>query len=162
MSEIEARREVPEGRPATPEDGSEARADAPNASDDGSGPATDSPARKRRRRGSRGGRKRSKARSDTAGGQATGSPGKPSSDGSTSGRSRSSDDGAGERQPDELPDRHSEGRPTSVEAADKALVRKASPPGAPVKPKIGDTMPAPPPAPAGGDGAADRGDPDST
>ena len=38
-------------------------------------------------------------------------------------------------QPDELPEPMREGRPTSVEAADKALVRK---------PQIGDTRPAPP------------------
>lgn len=43
------------------------------------------------------------------------------------------------KNPDELPERSIEGRPKSVEAAEKALVRR--------KPQIGDTMPAPP-APA--------------
>jgi ribonuclease E len=50
-------------------------------------------------------------------------------------RARAADD---DRNP-ELPDRHIEGRPKSVEAAERALV--------PRKPRIGDTMPAPPPRP---------------
>ena len=65
----------------------------------------------------------------------------------------------------ELPDLHREGRPASVEAAAKAVVRKASPPGAPAKPKIGDTIPADlvrtaepaMPAEDGGDGASGGG-----
>ncbi len=40
------------------------------------------------------------------------------------------------KNPEELPERSIEGRPKSVEAAEKALVRR--------KPQIGDTMPAPP------------------
>ncbi len=48
------------------------------------------------------------------------------------GGSRSSGE---DRTPEELPDRLIEGRPQSVEAAERALVRK--------KPQIGDTMPAP-------------------
>jgi ribonuclease E len=91
--------------------------------------ATGDAVRKRRRRGSRGGRKRSKPRAEGT----------------------AEDNGAA---PDELPDPPGEGRP-SVEAAEKALVRKAAPPGAPVKPKIGDTMPAP--AAASANGAADSG-----
>ncbi len=45
-------------------------------------------------------------------------------------------DGEPDRNP-ELPDRHGEGRPSSVEAATAALVPKAPPP----KPKIGDSIP---------------------
>jgi ribonuclease E len=41
---------------------------------------------------------------------------------------------AGDKMPDELPERANEGRPKSAEAADRALVRK---------PKIGDSRPAP-------------------
>jgi ribonuclease E len=149
MSEIEERREVPDGRPATPEDEATARGSAPDAKNDGDGSAPDGAARKRRRRGSRGGRKRSKARSDSSGsGETSGSAGSrvtpavPSGDGAqgADGTDRADDD----RLPDELPERHREGRPATVEAANKALVRKAAPRGAPVKPKIGDTMPAPP------------------
>lgn len=93
-------------------------------------------ARKRRRRGSRGGRKRSKPRAD-------GAEGTGGDDDSGGG-----DGGSADPRPDELPDHPREGRP-SVEAADKALVRKSAPSaaagaaGAPAKPKIGDTMPAP-------------------
>src|SRR4030081_274818 len=46
-----------------------------------------------------------------------------------------------ERQPDELPERPNEGRPKTVEAAERALVRKPDP-NAP-RPKIGDSRPAP-------------------
>jgi ribonuclease E len=46
-----------------------------------------------------------------------------------------------ERQPDELPERPNEGRPKTVEAAERALVRKPDP-DAP-RPKIGDSRPAP-------------------
>src|SRR5690606_19259254 len=53
----------------------------------------------------------------------------------------------------ELPDRHREGRPASVEAAEAALVRRPEPSGAPRKPQIGDSMPAPPPAAQAPDGA---------
>ncbi|MEW6154245.1 MAG: Rne/Rng family ribonuclease [Actinomycetota bacterium] len=84
-------------------------------------------------------------------GSATGGAGGParSPSGSRSrgaGRSRRSAGTGGEarapgasRNPDELPDPPGEGRP-SAEAAERALVRK---------PRIGDTRPAPAPAPAG-------------
>ena len=72
------------------------------------------PAQKKRRRGSRGGRNRSRPR--------------PEGDQGTS-ADRDSD-----RQPDELPDRLTEGRPKTVEAAERALVRR---------PQIGDSRPAP-------------------
>jgi ribonuclease E len=86
-------------------------------------PETGDPAtpRPKRRRGSRGGRNRN--------------------------RNRTSATGADARQPDELPERPGEGRPQSVEAAERALVRKADPPPATIepgsKPKIGDSRPAP-------------------
>ncbi len=109
---------------------------------DGGGPA-ETP-RKRRRRGSRGGRKRSKPRTDgrspdepAAADNASLSPTAPRS----AGPPAAAGDGDHDRMP-ELPDLHREGRPASVEAAAKAVVRKASPPGAPAKPKIGDTIPA--------------------
>ena len=119
------------------------------------GAATAETPRKRRRRGSRGGRKRSKPRSD---GQTPAEPAVVDDAPATPSAARSSGpqapgqpaeatelaapgDGADDRVP-ELPDLHREGRPASVEAAAKAVVRKASPPGAPAKPKIGDTIPA--------------------
>ncbi|MGH9193790.1 MAG: Rne/Rng family ribonuclease, partial [Acidimicrobiales bacterium] len=109
-------------------------------------------ARKRRRRGSRGGRKRSKPRTDgdtgaepaavddaPAARPAAGSSGLPAEAAEPAERAEPA---AGDERTPELPDRHREGRPASVEAAAKAVVRKASPPGAPAKPKIGDTIPA--------------------
>jgi ribonuclease E len=108
---------------------------------DAGGSTAETP-RKRRRRGSRGGRKRSKPRTDrpSPDGPAPDAPATPPA-ASPSGPPVSPDDGDDDRVP-ELPDLHREGRPASVEAAAKALVRKASPPGAPAKPKIGDTIPA--------------------
>jgi ribonuclease E len=77
----------------------------------------------RRRRGSRGGRNRSGAARES----------------SSAGESTDSGDAVAaaeyDRRPDELPDRHNEGRP-SAEAAARSLVRK---------PQIGDTIPAPEP-----------------
>src|SRR5262245_18936996 len=128
MSEIEARSEAPqrpEPSPSTdvaPTAGSATgSAGAPGAAAGEATAADGAPsdgaagdtARKRRRRGSRGGRKRSKPRPE----------GTTESNGSA---------------PDELPDPPGEGQP-SVEAAEKSLVRKA-PLGAPNRPKIGDTM----------------------
>lgn len=76
----------------------------------------------RRRRGSRGGRNRS------------GAARSPQLDGaSADGAGDSEDAEEYDRRPDELPDRHNEGRP-SAEAAARSLVRK---------PQIGDTIPAP-------------------
>jgi ribonuclease E len=150
MSETEARREALEPRPEPSSADGASRAASESGSDDpptakatSSGPATTAddnsseataagdPARKRRRRGSRGGRKRSKPRADGA-------------EGSDAEGAEAADDGADDdRNPDELPDLPREGRPVTVEAAEKALVRKAAPTGAPPKPKIGDTLPAP-------------------
>jgi ribonuclease E len=135
-------------------------------------------ARKRRRRGSRGGRNRSKARRDgTTGGQASGAGGTAARDTAARGeKGAPAEPAAGAKQdtsrmPEELPERPIEGRPRSVEAAADALVPKAPaqlsdtgesaggmappkvvPPGAPSKPKIGDTLPAPPSPPSGPSG----------
>jgi ribonuclease E len=101
-------------------------ADQGSASEQGSGSDGDpgeSAAAKRRRRGSRGGRNRSRARTEGA-----------AEDGAPDTTGRPDDD----REP-ELPDLHREGKPSSVEAADAALVRR--PPAR--KPQIGDSMPAP-------------------
>jgi ribonuclease E len=107
----------------------------PSASDRPAGPGDRPPGSKPRRRGSRGGRNRSRPRPE---GEGTG------------------------REP-ELPDLPREGRPATVEAAEAAVVRRseaapAAPPAdAPAqrKPQIGDTMPAPPAAPAAGQQAGD-------
>src|SRR5581483_5273025 len=81
------------------------------------------PPRPRRRRGSRGGRKRNRSRATAGAETAAGT-----------GTSAEAEAEADERP--ELPDRPGEGRPQSVEAAERALVRK---------PQIGDTRPAPTP-----------------
>src|SRR4051794_35693024 len=80
--------------------------DATSASTDAAGPP-----KKKRRRGSRGGRGRRRPNGE--------------------GASTSADD-EGDRQPDDLPDRPNEGRP-SLEAAAKATVH----------PQVGDSRPAP-------------------
>jgi ribonuclease E len=95
---------------------------------DGDGP---SDAARRRRRGSRGGRNRTRPRADDEAGA------------------------GGSRNP-ELPELHHEGQPKSAGAADAALVRRPAVEAA-RKPRIGDSMPAPPstgsPAPDTGDSA---------
>jgi len=118
----------------------------PDASDPGGAPGS-SPAEsgdpaadaaKRRRRGSRGGRNRSRPRPDGAA--------------EIDGDDRSDDD----RIP-ELPDTPREGQPKSVEAADAALVRSPAAEAA-RKPRIGDSMPvpaAPPPRATPGGAATD-------
>jgi ribonuclease E len=101
--------------------------------------------RKRRRRGSRGGRKRSKPRTDGAGAveaAAVEDAGAVRSSAVPAEPAEPAKPGRADDQTPELPDLHREGRPASVEAAAKAVVRKAPPPRAPVKPKIGDTIPA--------------------
>src|ERR687892_618522 len=153
--------------PAT--DSGEGNGAGPGA--DAGGAATTGTPGKRRRRGSRGGRKRSKPR--TAEGANSGGAGSgaatqpqveemahaqrqpfPPADRASRGRgngprpapaisSTSPATGpAPEDRTPELPDLHREGRPASVEAAAKALVPKAPRPGAPPKPKIGDPTPA--------------------
>jgi ribonuclease E len=117
-------------------EGGAPEADDADEADDAGGDAAEGDApRKRRRRGSRGGRKRSKPRAEAADGDTGDSAGD-----STTGEAAAAGSG---RNPSELPDLAREGRPATVEAADKALVRKATPAGAPAKPKIGDTRPAP-------------------
>ncbi|HEX4866546.1 MAG TPA: Rne/Rng family ribonuclease, partial [Acidimicrobiales bacterium] len=135
----------------TPEPPAADRATDPTPpTDTGEGPAADaspggpsdegsseSAAAKRRRRGSRGGRNRSRARTEGAAGDPD--------DGGPEARGGEGDGEAGAGGPDDrdpdLPDRHREGKPASVEAAAAALV-----PRAPRKPQIGDSMPAPTPA----------------
>ena len=184
-------------------DGSSA-ADGGTGADDSTptagGDAAGDPNRKRRRRGSRGGRKRSKPRTegdatdasddrDGAGddtddgpiGAARGGRGRSTDDAGAdtvdagdegagpggrarrpgagrsgaggpadqpsngrveggrppSGRGRGRTQGAAADRNPELPDRHREGRPSSVEAAEAALVPKSPPP----RPRIGDSIP---------------------
>ncbi len=83
----------------------------------------------RRRRGSRGGRGRSASNAASADPDRADAPGV----GSQSGSGADQVDDGGDRRPDELPDRLTEGRPRSVRAAEKALVPK--------KPQIGDSIP---------------------
>jgi ribonuclease E len=113
------------------------RADTGKA--DGASEGAPGTARKRRRRGSRGGRNRSRSAGAAGGGG----------------------DSAGDRgqgrptgEEPEMPDRHIEGRPATIEAAERALVRRPSPEA---KPKIGDTMPAPPNGGDRGGGQDGRG-----
>src|SRR4051794_25130092 len=147
---------------SSPTAGSTAPTASPKTTEDGS---TATPSANRRRRGSRGGRNRSRSTGSTEGasgdgpddgadGDATGSATtakRPSHRGGVAdseapaasapaagGRGRGS---ARDRNPEELPERIFEGKPKSAEAAEKALVRR---------PQIGDTRPAP---------AAEGGDP---
>src|SRR4051794_32071832 len=103
----------PEDRPA-PDAGPTDRSDRP-PSDRPPSEAGDGP--KKRRRGSRGGRNRSRSRS-------TARP----------------DDV--DRRPDDLPDRTSEGRPRDPAVAEKALVRRSEASGPGDRPRIGDSRPA--------------------
>jgi len=132
-------------RPSTsdrPADAGDASSDSANASASANKP--------RRRRGSRGGRGRSRSGgqggkpADAAGGETPPAEAKPRTAGEKGDRGdarraapAAPADQAGDRIPDELPDRAIEGRPKSAEAAERALVRK---------PQIGDTRPAPAPA----------------
>src|SRR5262245_3686752 len=188
--------EAPPRPTATPENSPSADGADPARTGEASAEGGD-PARKRRRRGSRGGRKRSKPRPEgadgapsgdggaeaaTAGDGEAGADAAPSSgsrgrrsrpaasggdgDGGPAGGDGADGDrpaggrsagqpsrargrtrkpagadaaaGAGDDRNPELPDLPREGRPRTVEAAEKALVPKAPPP----KPKIGDTIPA--------------------
>jgi ribonuclease E len=192
--------------------GESAPGDGPSSGGPSDSPSGGDPARKRRRRGSRGGRKRSKPRTEgegtpssgdaddtpdhdsTADAAAPAGPGRSRggagrngaggdggrarggqarstaaaadlSDGDADAASDTTDDagsdttGVGSARPGEgrraqgrgrgrtrgaaadrnpeLPDRHREGRPASVEAAEASLVPKAPPP----KPRIGDSIP---------------------
>jgi ribonuclease E len=192
--------------------GESAPGDGPSSGGPSDSPSGGDPARKRRRRGSRGGRKRSKPRTEgegtpssgdaddapdhdsTADAAAPAGPGRSRggagrngaggdggrarggqarstaaaadlSDGDADAASDTTDDagsdttGVGSARPSEgrraqgrgrgrtrgaaadrnpeLPDRHREGRPASVEAAEASLVPKAPPP----KPRIGDSIP---------------------
>jgi ribonuclease E len=180
--EVPEKGSSPESAPAEP---SSAASAPQEGAPDGDAPSGD-PARKRRRRGSRGGRKRSRPRTDAADGSADGDaasedddpggrdsggrdsgtrdsgggdaatdttsgPGSRSGPSRSRGRSKRAATSAGTSRADgtpgaadtdddrnpELPDRHREGRPSSVAAAEAALVPKAPPP----KPRIGDSIP---------------------
>jgi len=149
-----------EAAPAAPADGATANSDgnAAGPAAAGGGGGSGSGGRKRRRRGSRGGRKRNKARAgagaEAGTGAEAGAPtGAPAQAGGAGGEGASGErdstrrSGAGDggrptpppldddRVP-ELPDLHREGRPATVEAAAAALVPKA-----PGKPRIGDSIP---------------------
>lgn len=155
MSEDETPREVKDPRAETAsadtQRGNNSKPKSTSTNSSGSGA-------KRRRRGSRGGRKRSKARRD---GSASSSAPTAAPEPGAAGTSQPS--AGSDEMPEEMPERLMEGRPSSVDAAAEALVRKPSPqppasgtpsgrtgipkvvpPGAPSKPKIGDTLPAPP------------------
>ena len=133
---------------------------------DDDGPATALPAdggeaQRRRRRGSRGGQRRRKGTGPGALGDNDGDDGDGDGDEATDaidgfgggGAVAATGGGASRRDvadtsagvpPDELPEPMREGRAMSVEAADKALVRK---------PQIGDTRPAPPTSERGDSGS---------
>jgi ribonuclease E len=102
--------------------------------DGGEGETSEGAARKRRRRGSRGGRNRSKPRAESTG----------ASTGASEAASPQSQPNKNGRDTDQAPaasgagDRQDGGRPQAGGTASRPL-----PPGAPPKPKIGDTLPAP-------------------
>jgi ribonuclease E len=130
----------PGERPAAPATEGEATGSATSGSGGtGTGGTAGSGSGKRRRRGSRGGRNRSRARTDRT----------DVGDDAGGGEDRGAD--GADRDP-ELPDLHREGKPASVEAGERALVPKA-----PRKPQIGDTMPAPAAPAAKSDGGAEGG-----
>src|SRR5688500_2579470 len=112
--------------PSDPQEPTSERAETPDVAHAGeSGESGDGiTPRPKRRRGSRGGRNRNRNRA----------PG-PAASASV------------DAQQPELPERQGEGRPQTVEAAERALVRKPDPPPPTVepgqKPKIGDSRPAP-------------------
>jgi ribonuclease E len=129
--------------PAANADGSEATASDADVAE--GTPSDASEAQRKRRRGSRGGQRRRKGVGHGAEGDAD--------DGTEDTVDHGDDDP--ERRPDEIPESIRAGRPATVEAAERALVRK---------PQIGDTRPAPQSservesgATAKGDGASDGG-----
>ncbi|MET0727645.1 MAG: Rne/Rng family ribonuclease [Acidimicrobiales bacterium] len=150
---------TPAGNGGAPGD----RAAPPTATGAGGEESAESAAARRRRRGSRGGRNRSRSRAETedgsaseAGAETAGSEDNPVA-GAPASPARAGDGTARLGRPasdiePELPDRHREGKPSSVEAADRALVRKP-----PAKPKIGDSMPAPAGSPPIGDEGGESG-----
>ncbi len=104
-------------------------------------------AAKRRRRGSRGGRNRSRPRLEGTGAEAAAGDDQVADEG---------DDDDNDRNP-ELPDTPREGQPKTVEAADASLVRRPAAEAA-RRPRIGDSMPvptSPPPRPAAPGGGAE-------
>lgn len=138
---------------SNPPTGGAAEPDTGAGTPDGTGP--DDAPRKPRRRGSRGGRSRTKRPAGDPSAADAESDASAEVDDATSvsgsggqvvtGRSARPRGSSRPKNPDELPDRPIEGRPP-VEAADRALVRK---------PRIGDSRPAPAaPAPAAASGGS--------
>ena len=101
--------------------------DRERTSGDGGTGEGGSPAARKRRRGSRGGKNRKKPAGQ--GGESAGS-----SEDRTQGQSRNGSSPGSGRNPQELPDPPREGRVSDPDAAERSLVRK---------PQIGDTRPAP-------------------
>jgi ribonuclease E len=129
---------APEEQPAPAQAAPPTTSGAAAGPDDGGGgeAATAEGARRPRRRGKRGGRNRNRARQ--AGVAADGDDAVVDAPGvAVPPPPRPGD----ERLPDDLPDRHGEGRARDPEVAERALVRR---PPAPRKPRIGDSIPAPP------------------
>jgi ribonuclease E len=125
--------------------------------------------RRRRRRGSRGGKGRKRPDATTTDGPADGNETAPTADdGPTSGRT---DDTArpapsrarakaAERNPEELPERASEGRVRDPEVAERALVRRPQIGDSRPAPRVGDTRPGSPPRPRVGDSRPAPAEPD--
>jgi ribonuclease E len=154
--------------PAAPEPTTPTPPPAPSGEAGGDVPAGDggATAAKRRRRGTRGGRGRSRTASDrpakgtAAGDAAAGDAAAGDAEPAPSTRQRPAGPSApaprarrpraGDRRPEELPERIIEGRPQSTEAAERALVKR---------PQVGDTRPAPADEVGVIDAAAGTGDP---
>ncbi|HEX2850269.1 MAG TPA: Rne/Rng family ribonuclease [Acidimicrobiales bacterium] len=127
--------------PAEPLDAASTTApgDAPASPGDGDGGAADAPARKKRRRGSRGGRNRRKPATD-------GRPADGEGDGDDAGPVESPAEEYA-RRPDDLPDRPGEGEPSGPATVTAEV---------PYRPRIGDTRPAPATASASAGGRRTR------
>jgi len=120
------------GSPADSSGDREERSTARPDQADGPEGAASTPAKRRRRRGSRGGRNRSKPAGTAPETGAVTPVGEGSGPKSVAGRKGGN--GENDRAPEELPDPPREGR-ASRQAAERALV--------PRKPQVGDTIPAP-------------------
>jgi ribonuclease E len=124
--------------PAANADGSESATSGGDAAvEEAFGEASE--AQRKRRRGSRGGQRRRKGVGNGAEGDAADDPQDTVDHG----------DDDPERRPEEIPESIRAGRPATVEAAERALVRK---------PQIGDTRPAPPAAEGTDGGTTATGD----
>ncbi|TVR21976.1 MAG: Rne/Rng family ribonuclease [Ilumatobacter sp.] len=154
MDDLDRPADEPQGAPAAaspapdPNDTDASDADLNDEGPNDEGPNGEegdgaSDAARKRRRGSRGGQRRRKGSGGSDAGPSGGTT--DSSDPSDrSGGHQGDDDPI--RQPDELPEPLRATRTASVEGAERALVRK---------PQIGDTRPAPSPAPVANGGPAE-------